>query len=64
VRGDGDSYRVVLLAMGYDLTLGSRQAHGLVHVATSRATAAMREEMLWKFDGTAYDVVRATMTDG
>jgi hypothetical protein len=62
VRGDGGPYRVVLLTMGYDLTLGSRLSHGLVNVARARATAETVEQMLWKYDGNAYDVVRAKTT--
>lgn len=52
------SFQVVLFHVTYDLTVGRASQNGLHHIATARATAARREDQLWKFDGKAYQISR------
>lgn len=56
VRKIGEKYQVVLFHVTYDVTIGAATVNGLRNVATARATAARREEQLWKFDGERYQL--------
>jgi hypothetical protein len=56
VRHGAGRDQVVLFHLTYDLTIGSQASNGLRNIATARATAARREEQLWKFDGVSYQL--------
>jgi len=56
VKLPNGQYQVALFHVTYDLTVGSGSQNGLRHIATSRATAARREDQLWKFDGKVYQL--------
>jgi hypothetical protein len=56
VRRVRETYQVVLFHVTYELTIGSVTHNGLRNIATARATAARREDQLWKFDGERYQV--------
>ena len=63
VRAMPEGYAVVLRHIAYDLTVGSKSRHGMRNLATARATAARREEQLWKFDGARYRLARSRVAD-
>ena len=57
-KSTNGKFGVVLFHVTYDLTVGSGSQNGLHHIATARATAARREDQLWKFDGKIYQLVK------
>ncbi|MBI2768579.1 MAG: hypothetical protein HYX47_03055 [Burkholderiales bacterium] len=61
LREAGGQLQVVLFHVTYDVTVGSAAQNGLRNIATARATAARREEQLWKFDGERYQATRNTV---
>lgn len=56
VRKVGETYQVMLHHVTYDVTIGAATTNGLRNIATARATASLREEQLWKFDGERYQL--------
>jgi|APFre7841882630_1041343.scaffolds.fasta_scaffold00480_5 hypothetical protein len=54
LRGDGDSFVIVLSDGGYSVTIGKAKHKGLYDITISAETAGWSRQSIWEFNGKRY----------
>jgi hypothetical protein len=55
LRGDGDSFVIVLSEGGYSVSIGNAKHKGLYDITISAETAGWSRQSIWKFNGKRYN---------